>query len=199
MNKSELVFIMDRSGSMGGIASDMEGAMKEIIKTQKDQKEDILVTYVRFDTEYEEVFYEKSITEIDGFKINPRGGTALLDAIGRTINTFERRFNNKEEKPDRVLFIIVTDGEENSSKEFSRSQVFEIIEKVKRDHKWGFTFIGANQDSISEGASIGVSRGSSLNFAASAKGVECMSRSVSCYVNDYLKTGDASYKDMSDE
>ena len=70
---SELVFIMDRSGSMSGIAEDMQGAMKEVIKKQKDRDGDVLVTYVRFDYEYEEVFHEKNIGEIDGFNIEPRG------------------------------------------------------------------------------------------------------------------------------
>jgi len=195
MKHSELVLVVDRSGSMSLIASDMSGAMKEIIQKQKKSKEEVLVTYVRFDTQYEEVFHEKNIDEIDGFNLDPRGATALLDAIGKTINTFERRFNHKDEKdqPSKVLFIIITDGEENSSREFSREQAFEIIEKVKRDHDWGFTFIGANQDSISEGSSLGIARGSSLNFAASGQGVKKMRNSVSNYVSDYLSVGSASY------
>ena len=195
MKKAALVFIMDRSGSMSGIASDMEKAMKEVIQSQKEKEEEVLVTYARFDSEYEEIFFDKSISEIDGFRLEPRGSTALLDAVGKTVNTFERRFNQKDEedRPERVLFIIVTDGGENSSQEFSRSQVFEIIEKVKRDHDWGFTFIGANQDSIAEGHSIGVQRGSSLNFVASAQGVRSMSKSVSNYVDSYMSTGKASY------
>jgi len=195
MKHSELVFIMDRSGSMSGIAQDMEGAMKEVIQKQKDRDGDVLVTYVRFDNEYEEVFSEKSISEIDGFKLEPRSMTALLDAIGKTVNTVERRFNQKDEKdqPERVLFVIVTDGGENASQEFTRPQVFEMIEKVKRDHEWGFTFIGANQDSIGTGSSLGISRGSSVNYAATSVGVRSMSKSVSCYVDDYLSTGEASY------
>ena len=195
MKHSELVFIMDRSGSMSGIAQDMEGAMKEIITKQKKREGDILVTYVRFDDEYEEVFYEKNISEIDGFSLKPRSATALLDAIGKTVNKVERRFNqkDKEDQPERVLFVIVTDGGENASREFSRPQVFEMIEKVKRDHDWGFTFIGANQDSIGTGNSLGISRGSSVNYRATSHGVRSMSKSVSCYVDDFLETGEASY------
>jgi uncharacterized protein YegL len=195
MKHSELVLIMDRSGSMSSIATDMEGAMKEVIKKQKDREEKVLVTYVRFDTEYEEVFHNKDISKIDGFKLEPRGGTALLDAIGKTVNTFERRFNEKEEnkRPSRVLFIIVTDGEENSSKQFSRNQVFEIIEKIKRDHDWGFTFIGANQDAIGEGSSIGIMRTSSLDYSATSSGIKSMGRCVSSYIDDYLTKGKASY------
>ncbi len=192
---SELVFIMDRSGSMSGIASDMEGAMKEVITKQKERDGDVLVTYVRFDTEIEEVFSEKSINDIAGFSLKPRNMTALLDAIGQTVNAVERRFNQKDEEdqPERVLFVIVTDGGENASREFSRPQVFEMIEKVKRDYDWGFTFIGANQDAIGTGGGLGVTRGSSLNYAATGAGVRGMTKCVSSYVDDYLSTGKASY------
>jgi len=195
MKHSELVFILDRSGSMSGIAHKMEKAMKEIIQTQKDRDGDVLVTYVRFDYEYEEVFSEKSIKDIDGFSLDARGSTALHDAIGKTLNTFERKFNQKDEKdqPERVLFIIVTDGGENSSKEFSGPQVSEMIKKAERDNDWGFTYIGANQDAILTGGSIGVSRGNSLNYTADAVGVRSMSKSVSNYVDSYLSTGEASY------
>jgi Mg-chelatase subunit ChlD len=195
MKHSELVFIMDRSGSMSGIASDMEGAMKEVIQKQKKREEDVLVTYVRFDSEYEEVFHEKSISEIDGFELEPRGMTALLDAIGKTVNTVERRFNQKDEEdqPERILFVIVTDGGENASREFSRPQIFEMIEKIKRDYDWGITFIGANQDAIGTGSGLGISRGSSVNYKATSKGVRAMTQSVSCYVDDYLSTGEATY------
>lgn len=196
MKHSELVFIMDRSGSMSNIAEDMEGAMKEVISKQKNRDGDVLVTYVRFDDEYEEVFHEKSISEIDGFSLNPRSMTALLDAIGKTVNKVERRFNQKDkaDQPERILFVIVTDGGENASREFSRPQIFEMIEKVKRDHDWGFTFIGANQDAIGTGGGLGISRGSSVNYRASSQGVRSMSKSVSCYVDDFLETGEASYK-----
>jgi len=195
MKHSELVFIMDRSGSMTGIAKDMQGAMKEVIQKQKDRDGDVLVTYVRFDSKYEEVFSEKNINEIDGFKLEPRDRTALLDAIGKTVNTVERRFNQKDEvdQPDRVLFVIVTDGGENASQEFTRPQIFEMIEKIKRDHEWGFTFIGANQDAIGTGGGLGISRGSSVNYAATSVGVRSMSKSVSGYVDDFLSTGEANY------
>ena len=202
MKHSEIIFIMYSSGSMYGIASDMEGAMKEVISKQKDSDGEVLVTFVRFDDEYEEVFHEKNVNEIDGFKLEPRGGTALLDAIGKTVNTVERRFNQKDksDQPERVLFVIVTDGEENSSTEFrQKSQIFQMIEKIKAEHNWGGTFIGANQHAMGEGNSYGVARGSSLNFGASAQGVRSMSKSVSGYVSDFLESGVASYDDQDKE
>ncbi len=202
-NKAELVFIVDRSGSMQSIASDMQGAIKSVLSDQKKQYEgDIDVTFVRFDSEYEEVFSGKSIKDISDsdLEINPRGMTALLDAMGKTINTFERRFSETDEKdrPDKVLFLIITDGGENASREYSRDKVFGIIKTVERDHNWGFTFIGANQDAISEGSSIGVSRDSSLNYMATQEGVKGMTRSVSNFTSQYLSNGSASYSDDSE-
>jgi len=200
---AELVFIVDRSGSMIDIASDMEGAIKSVLSDQKkDYKGNIKVTFVRFDSEYEEIFSGKDVKDISDsdLKISPRGSTALLDAMGKTINTFERKFSEKDKKdrPERVLFLIITDGGENSSREYSRDKVFGMIETIKRDHKWGFTFIGANQDAIGEGCSLGITRGNSLNFNSTSGGVRSMSKSVSAYASDYLADGDASYSDDSE-
>jgi len=198
-NKAELVFITDRSGSMWDIASDMQGAINKVISDQKENyKGDIDVTFVRFDTDYEEVFSGRPIGEVSekDLKIEPRGGTALLDAMGKTLNTFERRFSETDEKnrPEKVLFLIITDGGENSSSEYSRDRVFGMIKTLERDHSWGFTFIGANQDAIGEGGKIGVARSKSLNYNANSAGVQDMSRSVSCFTSSYLSEGDASYE-----
>ena len=199
-NKAELVFIVDRSGSMMSIASDMQGAIKSVLSDQKKNlKGDINVTFVRFDSEYEEVFSGRSINDVSetDLEINPRGMTSLLDAMGKTLNTFERRFSETDEKnrPKRVLFLIITDGQENNSKEYSRDKVFGMIKTLERDHEWGFTFIGANQDAISEGGKIGVVRSKSLNYDANAVGVQDMSRSVSDFTTSYLADGDASYSE----
>lgn len=198
--KAALVFIVDRSGSMHDIAKGMQGAIKSILSDQKEKyKGDIDVTFVRFDTHYEEVFSARPIGEVseDDLKINPRGGTALLDAMGQTFNTFERKFSEMDEKdrPERVLFLIITDGGENSSREYSRERVVGMRDTLERDHKWGFTYVGAKQDAISEGSKIGVTRSKSLNYDASAIGVQNMSRSVSDFTASYLCDGDASYSD----
>jgi len=197
----ELVFVVDRSGSMSSIASDMEGAIKSVIKDQNKLDKEILVTFVRFDIEYEKVFNHIPIADIPEITIEARGMTALLDAMGKTINSFEREFSEKEkkERPEKVLFMIITDGEENSSKEFSKEKVFGMIETVKRDHGWDFTFIGANQDAIKEGGNLGISRGSSINYAASPAGVREMSKNLSFYATDYFSTGSASFKDNKEK
>lgn len=199
-NKAELVFIVDRSGSMKNIASDMQGAINSVLSDQREKhKGDIDITFVRFDDNYEEVFSKRPIKEVseDDLMITPRGMTALLDAMGTTLNTFERKFSetDKKDRPKRVLFLIITDGQENSSHEYSRDKVFGMIKTLERDHKWGFTFIGANQDAIQAGGQIGVARGMSLTYQATAGGVRSMSASVSNFTSDYLKRGKASYSD----
>ena len=198
--KTALVFIVDRSGSMYSIASDIQGAIKSVLSDQQENyKGDIDVTFVRFDTQYEEVFSGTPIKDIseNDLKIEPRGSTALLDAMGQTLNTFERKFSEtaKKNRPEKVLFLIITDGEENASKEYSRDRVFGMIKTLERDHDWGFTFIGANQDAIQAGHSIGVMRSKSLNYDADAVGVQNMSRSVSNFTSSYLADGDASYSE----
>lgn len=195
---AKLVFIVDRSGSMSAIASDMEGAIKEVLKEQKKTHEgEMMVTFARFDAEYEEVFSDKPIADVSKIELKPRGSTALLDAIGKTVNSVSEKFDEAEEddRPERILFIILTDGEENSSREFTRDKVFELIEEKKTKNRWGFTFIGANQDAIKAGSSLGVATCDSLNFRASAKGVKGLGRAMSTYTTCYMAQGDASYTD----
>jgi Mg-chelatase subunit ChlD len=201
---AELVFIVDRSGSMSGIAGDMEEAITSVLEEQKKNHDgEIRVTFVRFDTEYEEVFSNKLIGEIDNqIKISPRGGTALLDAMGQTINSFKERFMAMDEndRPEKVLFLVITDGYENRSNEYSKDKVFGVISDAKKTHKWGFTFIGANQDAIKEGGSFGIDAGDSLNYSATVAGVRSMSNNVTNYTTQYLRGGSASYNtDVSPE
>ena len=199
MSYSELFFILDRSGSMHNICLDMEGAIASVLSKQKENQERVLVTYARFDSQYEEVFFEKDISEIDGLRLEPRGSTAFLDAIGISVNTFASRYEKKEEKPQRVLFIIITDGQENASTEYNRDSILKLIDEYQSKYDWGFTFIGSNQDSIAEGNKIGISKNCSLNYTSSAVGVRDMSRSVSCFVSNYLSAGECSYDSAEDK
>ena len=200
-NLVELVFIVDRSGSMQNIASDMEGAIKATLEDQKkSHNEKVMVTFVRFDNEIEEVVSGLPIEEIGNISIQPRGMTALLDAMGTTISNFKNKFLAKDEKdrPKRTLFIIITDGFENSSKEYKKTSVFNLVEECKKNYDWGFTFIGANQDSIKEGSSLGVSKGSSLNYEASSDGVRVMARSMSDFTCSYLSGIDTKFHSEND-
>jgi len=195
--KAEIVIIMDRSGSMSNISKDMEGGIKEFINEQKQNKGEILVTYARFDDDYELVFENKPIEEVEEIVLSPRGMTALLDAIGKTISSVSERISDLSEdnQPERVLFVIITDGQENASKEYSREQIVDLISTNENTNGWDFTFLGANLDAISEGSSLGVRGGKSFNYVATAAGIKDMTRSLGKYATDYLATGEAEYED----
>lgn len=161
----DLIFLIDRSGSMYGSEEDTIGGFNSFIDKEKAKEESTTVTTILFDHEYELLYKRKPIDDVDKLTketYNVRGSTALLDAIGKTITTMDKEIDNK------VLFVIMTDGMENSSVEFSKSQIKNMIE----NHKWEFIFIGADIDSYSEAASIGINRTHVANYRKSRKGVE---------------------------
>jgi Uncharacterized protein encoded in toxicity protection region of plasmid R478, contains von Willebrand factor (vWF) domain len=175
--KTELVFILDRSGSMGGLESDTVGGYNAMMEKQKDVESDITVTTVLFDDCYEllhdRVRYEElsPMTEKDYFV---RGGTALIDAIGKTIIKIEnaQRYTAKEHRANKVIFVITTDGFENSSKEFRAEQVKKMVTQKREKDKWEFIFLGANIDAVETAEHYGFARSRSMNFCADRQGLE---------------------------
>ena len=167
----DLVFLIDRSGSMYGSEKDTIGGFNSFIKKEKAKDYNVFVTTILFDNEYEVLYKRKAIDEVSELTSNEyfvRGSTALLDAIGRTITTLDKEVNNK------VLFVIMTDGMENSSVEFSKSQIRKMIES----HDWEFLFIGADIDSYAEAARIGIRKSRTANYAKSNEGIERLYDSV---------------------
>ena len=165
----DVVFLLDRSGSMGGVVNDTIGGYNSYIEEQKDKN--IKVTTVLFDHEYEMLTNREDIKKVDKLDNKTyyvRGSTALLDAIGKTINYMDKVKN-------KVLFIITTDGLENDSHEFNKSQIKEMIEGHK---DWEFMYIGANIDSYSEGSSIGIKRDNIANYEQSSRGVSKLFKSL---------------------
>lgn len=159
----DIVFLLDRSGSMRGTEEDTIGGYNSYIENQKNNN--VLVTTVLFDDKYEMLYNRKNIKEVKSLnnkKYYVRGCTALLDAIGKTINYMDK------EKAKKVLFIITTDGLENASKEFTKNQIKEMIEGHKN---YEFMYIGANIDSYSEGSSIGISKKNIANYKKDRKGI----------------------------
>jgi len=169
--------IVDRSGSMGSIQADAQGGFNTFIEAQKKCPGEATLTLVQFDTNYEMLCENKPIRDVQPYTLIPRGATALLDAMGITIAKVGERLRQTPEssRPGKVLVAIITDGEENSSREFSRARVFDMIQHQREVYKWEFVFIAANQDAIQTGASYGISN--SMNFAATAVGTQ------SAYVN----------------
>lgn len=163
---TDLTLILDRSGSMDFCRKEAEIGANAFIQEQKGLGGECLFTLVQFDHEYLVPIQTTPIREVGSISLEPRGMTALLDAIGRAINEAGDRLAvmAEEDRPGLVMFVVVTDGEENSSREFTREQIKEMIKHQQDNYSWRFTFLGANQDSFTEGSKLGFSYGATSNF-----------------------------------
>lgn len=163
---TDITLIVDRSGSMSTCKDEAQNGINHFIEEQKKVEGDALLTLVQFDTEYEFVHKGAPITNVGEYELVPRGMTALLDAVGRGINETGERLllMGESERPGLVVFVITTDGMENSSHEFTRAQVKEMIERQQNEYNWQFIFLGANQDAFAEAASIGVNLRNVSNY-----------------------------------
>ena len=167
----DLVFIMDRSGSMGGSEEDTIGGFNSFIERERDKGLNTRVTTVLFDDHYEVLYKRKDINQVakltrDEYWV--RGCTALLDAVGKTINLLDHEVDNN------VLVVIMTDGMENASKEYSKDQIRNLI----NSHSWEFIYIGADIDSYSEARNIGIRKSRVANYKKSKKGFEEVYESI---------------------
>lgn len=205
---TELVFILDRSGSMAGLESDTIGGFNSMIQKQQREEGEVNVTTVLFDDQIELVHDRfplaivKPLTEDDYYV---RGMTALLDAVGSTVKKMENIQNRLPDdmKAEKVLVVITTDGMENASREYTAKMVKEMIEK-NQEHGWQFLFLGANMDAAEEAEKIGIrrthaasyrndSKGVELNFSAAGKVISCMRKSsckkeeMDVILPDYLR------------
>lgn len=174
--KAEIVFILDRSGSMASAINDYIGGFNRFLEDQKSVPGECDVTLVQFDTEYLKVYEGKPIAGVEPLTLKtfvPRGGTALFDAICRTIDHVGLRLSAKGEadRPEKVIVVILTDGEENSSKEFALRHVKDRISHQRDAYKWEFIFLAANQDAFAAGGSMGISQHLTQNYAANSVGI----------------------------
>lgn len=169
----ELVFILDRSGSMGGLESDTIGGYNSMISKQKKEKTGkVSVTTVLFDDQYELLYNQVPIEKVSPMteeEYYVRGSTALLDAIGKTVMQVKANQDKKEIK-DKVLFVIITDGMENASREYRVEQVKKLIEERKEKDNWEFLFLGANIDAIGAAKDLGIDSSRAVRFKSDKKG-----------------------------
>ena len=169
----ELVFILDRSGSMGGLESDTIGGYNSMLSKQKKEKTGkVSVTTVLFDDQYELLYNQVPIEKVSPMteeEYYVRGSTALLDAIGKTVMQVKANQDKKEIK-DKVLFVIITDGMENASREYRVEQVKKLIEERKEKDNWEFLFLGANIDAIGAAKDIGIESSRAVRFKSDKKG-----------------------------
>ena len=156
--KTHITMVLDRSGSMGKIASDAEPAVNKFVEDQKKVVGKCTFTLVQFDNKYEIPYNGVDIQEVKEIKLRPRSMTALLDAVGRAINeTGEFLDKMKEEdRPDKVIVVIMTDGLENASCEFKKGQVNGMVKHQQEVYNWEFVYLGANQDAFKEAQDLGI-------------------------------------------
>ncbi|MGP4108117.1 vWA domain-containing protein [Virgibacillus sp. L01] len=177
-NVTEIIFLLDRSGSMAGLESDTIGGFNAFTGKQCQLEGETILTSVLFDDKYEVLWngVDANSIRLTENEYYVRGTTALLDAVGKTILDVGYRLSRtrEEQHPDNVIVVITTDGMENASREFSYKKVKELIKHQQDKYKWEFIFMGANIDAAKEANNIGIVEQNAYNFEASEKGVERM-------------------------
>lgn len=184
--KTELVFIIDKSGSMTGLENDTIGGYNRLLKEQKKLEGQCTVSTIFFNTRIELIHDRTLLTEIAPLKREqclPGGATALLDAIGYGVKKTEAmlRGTKKVDHPDNIVVVIITDGEENSSREYRHENIKNLV-KSKEEEGWVFQFLGANIDTFATADSLGINRRHARSFDADEEGVVKMF----CMIDDVI-------------
>lgn len=177
-NMTDINIVLDRSGSMSNCRAATIEAFNGFLESQRNGPDEATASLYRFDHEYEPVYEGKDIDsapKLSERNFIPRGSTALFDAIGRTIDSIGARLTNtpEYERPNKVVVVIVTDGLENVSKEYSRKRIFDMIHHQEDKYHWTFVYMGANQDAYTEASHMGFASTNTLNFVPTAAGLKC--------------------------
>lgn len=187
-NITELVFILDRSGSMSGLEGDTIGGFNAMIQKQKKEDGEAYVSTILFDN-VSEVLHDriklKDVPKMTGKDYTVRGCTALIDAIGGAIHHIGNihKYARPEDVPAHTMFIITTDGQENASHRYSSDEVKKMIESKKEKYGWEFLFIGANIDAVETAARFGINRNRAVNYNADSKGTQVLYETLSAPIS----------------
>ena len=206
---TELVFIIDRSGSMSGLESDTIGGFNSMIRKQKQAEGEALISTVLFDN-VSEVLHDrvnvKDIQPMTEQDYTVRGTTALLDAIGGAIHHIGNvhKYARQEDVPEHTMFVITTDGMENASRYYSSDKVKKMIERQKVKYGWEFLFLGANIDAVETASHFGIGADRAVNYNSDSKGTAlnyevvsdaiCSVRCSAPLKSDWKKRIDEDYK-----
>lgn len=186
---TELVFILDRSGSMSGLESDTIGGFNSTLQRQKGETGEALVSTILFD-DTTEVLHDrtdiKTVEPLTDKQYFARGSTALLDAIGGAIHHIGivHKYARDEDRPEKTVFVITTDGYENSSHKYSLQQVRDMIERQKKKYGWEFLFLGANIDAIAAARDFGIEEENACNFINDKQGIKLMDCCESMFISN---------------
>ena len=185
---TELVFILDKSGSMSGLEKDTIGGFNSLIEKQRKEEGRAVVSTILFNHDVE-VIHDRvdlnAINELTDMEYCVSGCTALLDAMGNAINNILNKQNklSDSDKPSKTMFVITTDGMENSSREYTYKAIKKMIEKAKKENEWEFIFLGANIDAVAEANKFGIDESHAVKYKCDSKGVslnyECLSSAIS--------------------
>lgn len=170
-NLTLIAVLLDRSGSMNSIKSDTEGGFDAFIAEQRAQPGEAIVTLAQFDNTYERVYTNIPIADVPALDLRPRGGTALLDGIGRITTEIGEQLaaQSEAERPGNVIVVVITDGHENRSEEWTLDAVKTVITRQEDVYSWDYLFLGANIDAVSVGARMGFKSDKSITYDASSQ------------------------------
>ncbi|MCX4750967.1 VWA domain-containing protein [Kitasatospora sp. NBC_01287] len=166
-DRRHIAIVLDRSGSMQTVKTDTEGGLRAFLAAQADAPGDTTVSLYQFDTSYDTVYENAPLADVPHFTLVPRGGTALLDAVGRTITTVGAQLAALPagDRPGEVIVVILTDGEENSSREFNLHHVKRLITEQQGTYGWQFVFLGADQDAFAAAGGMGIRADTTLSYS----------------------------------
>ena len=187
---TELVFIIDRSGSMGGLEKDTIGGFNSMLKEQQAVEGEAIVTTVLFDNRYELLHDRidiRAVSPLTEKNYTVGGNTALLDALGKTIRKIRevQEHTAEDYRAEKVLFTIITDGQENASREYSAESIKTRIERQKEKYGWEFVFFGANMDAVLEAGKLRIGADRAQNYCADAIGTSVAYTAMSAFSTAY--------------
>ena len=180
-----IAVLLDRSGSMESIKSDTEGGFNAFVDEQRDAPGSATVTLAQFDTVYDVLYANRPIADVPRLELQPRGATALYDALGRLITDVgaELAALTEDQRPGHVIVVVMTDGHENSSVEWTHEAIRAAIARQEHEYSWDFVFLGANMDAVAVGQQMGFAPDKSMTYAADGEGVSSAMSSTSAYVS----------------
>jgi len=193
-NLTEIICVVDKSGSMELRTNDVIGGFNQFLKDQKGFPGEATLTLTLFDTAYKIVHNGTplaAVPQLTKKTYMPGGMTALLDAVGKTIDEVGHRLHNTQEadRPGKILFLIITDGEENSSREYRLDQIREKIKHQQEAYKWDFVFLGANQDAFAGADNLNIPTSNAMNFKDTSAGIRDAYRNISACAMSYRSSG----------